>query len=211
MLRGLGSLSFGSSGGSQSSPSAIALESQQQQQDQKEGISSEGSKYDINTLTTSSQQEQWNQFFIKDIQNSAKSNGGTAVRSDIQRSNSKHSVSGDRTSNTIGYSLSSYPTSPTSANITIPSSSYHRPSPYSGNDVLSNGVYLVEEDTQTLSRVEEDQLYYNAMTNQMRMPPHYSTSDDRRFDTNDSLSSDIYDGSSVSAIHLMQSGSKKRH
>ncbi|SAL99628.1 hypothetical protein [Absidia glauca] len=213
MLRGLGSLSFGSSGGSQSSPSAIALESQQQQQqkqDQKEGVSSEGSKFEINTLTTSSQLEQWNQFFIKDIKNSVNSNGGT-VPSDIQRSNSKHSVTGDRTSNTIGYSLSSYPTSPKAANITIPSSSYHRMSPYAGNDASSNGVYHVEEDTQTLSRVEEDQLYYNAMTNQMRMPPHYSTSDDRRFDTNDSLSSDIYDGSSVSAIHLMQSNSKKRH
>ncbi|CAO3592785.1 unnamed protein product [Absidia cylindrospora] len=201
MLRGLASLSFGTSHGSQSSPSNIVLDSQQQHQS-KDAMTSDGGKYDITTMTTDTQLEQWNQVFINKDDNTK----------GIQRSNSKqyNSNTTDRSSsNNLGYSLSSYPTSPTPANISVPVSSYHRTSPHNNNALAGN--HHDEENGQTLSRVEEDQLYYNAMTNQMRMPPHYSTSDDRRYDANDSLSSDIFDGSSVSALNLMHSSDKKHH
>ncbi|KAI8097726.1 uncharacterized protein BX664DRAFT_327108 [Halteromyces radiatus] len=194
MLRGLASLSFGSSTGSQSSPSVIALDSRQQPQ-QKE-LTNDERKYDITNMTTPAQLDQWNRFFTKDI------NNDTTLTND-------HNKSDNYTShNNLGYSLSSYPTSPSTTDIPFPASTYQKsiaPLHHHSNiGQISGSIGFQDTDSPTMSKVEEEQFYYNAMTNQMRMPPHYSSSDDRRFtDGNGSFTSEILDSSSISVTYLV--------
>ncbi|KAI8072389.1 hypothetical protein BC940DRAFT_330549 [Gongronella butleri] len=88
----------------------------------------------------------------------------------------------------LGYSLSNYTQQQ-------PSHLYRH---HGANDDQSN-ITVVESDP----RLEEEQRYYNAMANQLRMPPHFTTSDDRRY-ANDSLTSVVYDDSNISGTHLLE-------
>ncbi|KAI8388680.1 uncharacterized protein BYT42DRAFT_560872 [Radiomyces spectabilis] len=63
----------------------------------------------------------------------------------------------------------------------------------------------------SFSKVEEDRLQYDAMTNQLRTsPPHYLSYEDRRAETNESVESSLFADSTISASHLLTSSASSR-
>ncbi|CAO3639956.1 unnamed protein product [Cunninghamella echinulata] len=155
-------------------------------QSRKPSNFSELNSQELTSMNTVTQTEQWNTYF-KDSGAKVKSYNQYESNNSLER---KHSQ--------LGHSLSSYAMNdlPTPNSVQTMVASENDDTGYQNN----------------ISKVEEEQYYYNSMTNQVRQPPlghsnyNYTMNQhpfERRVDGDDSISSEILDNASLSNAQLV--------
>ncbi|CAO3633869.1 unnamed protein product [Cunninghamella echinulata] len=193
MLNGFGQLSLGSSG-NQKTPGNSGLITSQKLTDQFSNPSSQ------NDQPIGFQLEHWNRVYQSHLPTSKQNNSlDHHHHEEIMKGNSIDLYS-QQQQQQLGYPLSTFPEQQQKSKTLNHYSS--------SSTIIDHHQHLhTNNDPFNMSKVEEDQYHYNAMTNQIRSAPPPHRHSPTGFDENDSQisSSFMYNSNNVSASHLVSS------
>ncbi|KAI9301608.1 hypothetical protein BJ944DRAFT_271233 [Cunninghamella echinulata] len=195
MLNGFSNLSLGSSS-NQKTPGNSGLDTSQKYTDQLSNSKSQ------NDQPIAFQLEHWRNFCQTATQNDD-------VDQNLERVDKKSTDSyfqqqqQNQNQQQLGYALSTFPEQ--YQHQTIKSPNHHHYSSTSSSNITIDH-HITNKDPFNMSKVEEDQFHYNAMTNQIRSAPPPHRHSPTSMDENDSqVSSFIYNGNNISASNLVSS------